>query len=203
MSQRYGASSTFTMNQRELARDVVFRCFRLRRAMPIGLAGTLVQLIGFCEFDSVFQYDHLCFLIQLTFHISGYTARFGKLIRREIFRQVKVWETQIYFVYPQGHCRIRKAPSSPTAAQYLKFFKPKNCRKRSAEARHELHGQCDNERREFIVRDNKAVDQARQDADAERRKDRQSQRVRMQVCRDGNTSPTGQPRSLRRGRSDR
>ena len=41
------------------------------------------------------------------------------------------------------------------------------------------------------MRDNKAVDQARQDADAERRKDRQSQRVRMQVCRDGNTARQG------------
>ena len=61
--------------QREPARDVVFRRFRLRRAMPIGLAGTLVQLIEFCEFDSVFQYDHLCFLITTRFYRSGSSAQ--------------------------------------------------------------------------------------------------------------------------------
>jgi hypothetical protein len=38
-------------------------------------------------------------------------------------------------MYPQGACRIRKAPSSPTAAQYFKLFKPQDWRKRSAEAR--------------------------------------------------------------------
>jgi len=38
-------------------------------------------------------------------------------------------------MYPQGACRIRKAPSSPTAAQSFKLFKPQNWRKRSAEAR--------------------------------------------------------------------
>ena len=31
----------------------------------------------------------------------------------------------------KGICRIRKAPLSPTAAQYFKFFKPKNWQKRS------------------------------------------------------------------------
>ena len=38
-------------------------------------------------------------------------------------------------MYPQGACRIRKAPSSLTAAQYFTLFKPQNWRKRSVEAR--------------------------------------------------------------------
>ena len=46
----------------------------------------------------------------------GSTARFGKQIRREIFRQVKIWKAQEYFVY-------------------FALFKPQNWRKRSAEAR--------------------------------------------------------------------
>ncbi len=44
---------------------------------------------------------------------QGNTAQFGKQIRREIFRQVKVWKVQEYFVY-------------------FKLFKPQNRRKRSA-----------------------------------------------------------------------
>ncbi len=48
--------------------------------------------------------------------IKGNTAQFGKQIRREIFRQVKVWKTEEY-------------------CMYFPFFKPKNWRKRSAEAR--------------------------------------------------------------------
>ena len=47
------------------------------------------------------------------------------------FGQVKAWKTQEYFVCPQGVCRIRKAPLSPTAAQYFKLFKPKDWQKRS------------------------------------------------------------------------
>ena len=31
--------------------------------------------------------------------ILGFTAQFGKQIRREIFRQGKIWNTQEYFVY--------------------------------------------------------------------------------------------------------
>ena len=46
----------------------------------------------------------------------GNTAQFGKLIRREIFRQVKTW-------------------NAPEYCMYFKRFKPQNWRKRSAEAR--------------------------------------------------------------------
>jgi len=42
---------------------------------------------------------------------------------------------QMYFVYPQGACRIRKAAKPPTAAQYLKLFEPMDRRKISGEGR--------------------------------------------------------------------
>ena len=38
-------------------------------------------------------------------------------------------------MYPQRVCRIRKAPSLPTAAQYFKFFKAKLWDKRSVKGR--------------------------------------------------------------------
>jgi len=41
----------------------------------------------------------------------------------------------MYFVYPQGACRIRKAAKPPTAAQYLKLFKPMDRQKISGEGR--------------------------------------------------------------------
>ena len=61
-------------------------------------------------------------------------ALFGKSIRREAFSQGKIRNMQEYWMYPQGACRIRKAPSSPTAAQYFKYSEPQNCGKESAEA---------------------------------------------------------------------
>ena len=41
----------------------------------------------------------------------------------------------MYFVYPQGACRIRKAAKPPTAAQYFKIFKPISWGERPAERR--------------------------------------------------------------------
>jgi hypothetical protein len=40
------------------------------------------------------------------------------------FGQVEVRNVQLYFVYPQGACRIRKAAKPPTAAQYRKLSEP-------------------------------------------------------------------------------
>ena len=53
-------------------------------------------------------------------------------------------------MYPQEACRICKAPSSPTAAQYFKLFKPQNWRKRSIEAQTQLYGVAQDKERIYM-----------------------------------------------------
>ena len=59
--------------------------------------------------------------------IKGSSELINKSGWREIFWQGEVWKVQLYFVYPQGACRIRKAAKPPTAAQYHKLSKPMDC----------------------------------------------------------------------------
>ena len=56
--------------------------------------------------------------------IKGSSELINKSGWREIFWQGEVWKVQLYFVYPQGACRIRKAAKPPTASQYHKLSKP-------------------------------------------------------------------------------
>ena len=56
--------------------------------------------------------------------IKGSSELINKSGWREIFWQGEVWKVQLYFVYPQGACRIRKAAKPPTAAQYHKLSQP-------------------------------------------------------------------------------
>ena len=56
--------------------------------------------------------------------IKGSSELINKSGWREIFWQGEGWKVQLYFVHPQGACRIRKAAKPPTAAQYHKLSIP-------------------------------------------------------------------------------